>query len=427
MQITVKKIGANLLGLVLPALAQIGTMPLLLKAMGTGVFGSYVLFLSVASALTFLDLTMSSAVVRLGAICFHERKLQELGATVAAALLVVVAAASTIFIGVACAGAWVIREFVEIRYIQPDTYSLLLGVTATVTLGMLGNVLSATLKSIDQFEPASMFVALVAIATYAVPGLAMWTLHEGASRAMWQGAVAVAAVIALQAMYVLGRLRAIGVERRELRPNRAVLAQLTGFGGTLTVHTMIGLAFTHGQRIIVGYSFGAAAVAAYHATFTLISKVHAVINAGTEILFPVASVANGSTVRQLYKRGMAASFFMVLAPLLVLALSAHFIFTRWLGAGVASEAAAITPLLCLAFFFVGLSAIPFHILNGKNRSRVNVIYSVSNLFLYLIITGAFWLTGHLNILSYCGAYAASNVITGCLFQAYSFRFIQQLP
>ncbi len=112
------------------------------------------------------------------------------------------------------------------------------------------------------------------------------------------------------------------------------------------------------MQSLVGVLIGPAAVTIYVLAATAVSKVHAVVNSATEVIFPLSSaIADRIRLRRVYLRMLLGSGVLAVLLLLPLSLFAEPILTVWVGADLAREAAPLMQILAVAYFFVALSPI----------------------------------------------------------------------
>jgi O-antigen/teichoic acid export membrane protein len=144
----------------------------------------------------------------------------------------------------------------------------------------------------------------------------------------------------------------------------------------------------------VGALIGPAAVTSYVLAFGLASRVHALIAAGTEVLFPMVS---GSTdhfnFRNTYLRMLAGSALVAALVLIPLALFAEPISTLWLGREAARDVAPLILVFSIGYFFTSLSPAPYHLANGVGRPGLNLANFAMRVGLNLLLLALFGIDG----------------------------------
>lgn len=423
MLITQRKIYVNVLALGIPTLIQMWSVPVMLHSMGGYEFGLYTLSLSLAFSLTFLELGMSSAVVRSVSRGCSQLQTETIGQSVVSALLLT-SVAGLILITISGILSPYVIHWVDGEARATDvTWWMFFSVSVQVAVSMMVLVLIGTLKALDAFNLAAVYTALQAVAMYGVPATTLyWSLLD-----ITQSLILAAICSLLLLVVLIGHLMRVlysrGVVYKDFRPKWTVIRELSTFGGPISVHAIIGLLFSQGQRLVVGFVFGPVAAGIYQIAFTLVSKVHALVNAAAEILFPVACVADSKRLSQIYVRGIKLSSIFVSVPLIILVLFSEQICTLWVGSATGVSVAKLIAPLSVAFFFVGLSVIPYHIFNGVGTPSINVIYSVLNISVFIFLLLITWEFLTLTVFIVCVAYAVSNLLTGIGYQIYAYRAI----
>jgi O-antigen/teichoic acid export membrane protein len=180
--------------------------------------------------------------------------------------------------------------------------------------------------------------------------------------------------------------------------------------------------FNSGQKILIGVMFGPTAVTTYQLGYSVTSKVHSLVAAATEVMFPVASAPDKSAIAQIYARVLVSIVGLTTVMLGVLVVFSDQILTLWVGEAVAKDVVPLIAPLAVAFLFVSASALPFYVMNGFGRPIVSVVLSISNIVLFLIFI-AFSAAFSGGLLAFAICYAIANVITGTGYQAFCIRMI----
>lgn len=403
----------GLLGFVVPALVVFVSYPVLLHHLGQAAFGVYLLALSMSGAMMFLDLGFSAATLRFVA--------QDLaaGRTSAAADVVLT---SLVFYGtLGVAGGSMIAALASewAHWFKVDTHLLGSAVTVFQLAGLqfaaylLAMVFVSVAKAAGQFDHAALYMSLLSVATY---GCALVAVLAGAGLSGAVTAVVVAniASVGLIALDGLRLCRAHGIDLRNARPT--AFRRMFGFGWVLTVNSLAAFSLFQIQRFLLGIVMGPAAVSVFQVSMAAPSKLHAAVNAASEVLFPLASgSANLAALRLTYLRMLGLSAVAAFAGFAGLVILARPLFTWWLGAPMAASVAPLIPVFALAYFFLALSPAPVHVINGMGRPALNTLFSGLNALLNVPLIGAFAMSG-LTLIKFAWAFAAANVVTGVCYQ-----------
>ncbi len=403
----------GLVGFAAPALIVLVSYPVLIRHLGPAAFGVYLLAVSMSGAVMFLDLGFSAATLRFVA--------QDLADRQGKAAADVVATSLVFYTGMGLVGALLIALLAPVcpRLFKIDAR---LAPDAVVVFRLAGLQLAAYLpatvfisiaKAVGRFDRAALFVSLFSLSCY---GCATAGVLAGAGlpRAMAAVIVANFVVLALVTIDGLRLCRAHGIELRAARP--VAFRRMLGFGWALTVNSVAGFFLYQIQRFLVGFVMGPAAVTIYQAAAVAPSKLHAAVNAASEVMFPLASASRDKTsLRQVYLRVLGGSALAALTGFAALVILARPLLSIWLGKSVADSVAPLIPVFALAYFFLALSPAPFHLVNGMGRPGLNTLFYVANALLNVALIGAFALHG-LTLAKFAWSFAAANIVTSLSYQ-----------
>lgn len=413
----------NLLGFLLPALVLFLSYPPFLRALGAERFGVLVLAMSLAAALSFLDLGLSAASLRFVVNDIHHDRFDDAARVMVTTLSFFGALGIFISAAMFVLSPWLVG-MLKVVPMQAAGALIVFRLTALqISFSLLLGTMAGLFKALDRFDLSTLTVTALAIVMNAFPATLVSVFRIELPAAIGATVIAMAALVVV----IWRVLRAVAVRRsvqlRDARPDMQTFRRIFSFGATLTVHLVIGMLFTQGQRVLIGFMFGPSALSGYQLALTLVSKIHAGISAAAEIALPIASRSESGLLRRNYVKANVALGFFALVPLAILALAGQFVISKWLGPSAPSETARLLPPLCLAYFFVALSALPYYILNGMGRPLVNVWFSLFNISVFLVLLLTQYLLGHATMMNVALAYAVSNVACGLLYQVYCYRLL----
>ncbi len=404
----------GLLGFAAPSLIVFASYPVLIRHLGADAFGVYLLAASLSGAMMLLDLGFSAATMRFVA--------QDLAAGRPKAAADVVLT-SLVFYGcmgalggaavTALAPAWAAIFKVDTRLMHDAVVVFrLAGLQFAAYLPVM--VFVSIAKAAGRFDRSTLFVSLLAAATY---GSAVVAVLAGARLV---GAMfAVVAVNYLAFIWIaidgLRLCREHGIHLAGANP--VAFRRMFSFGWVLTVNSIAAFFLFQVQKFLVGFAMGPAAVAVYQSAAVVPSKIHAVVNAATEVMFPFASASRDrGELRRVYLRMLAGSTLAALVGFVSLVALARPFLALWLGAGVSANAAPLVPVFALAYFFLALSPAPFHLVNGLGRPALNTLACVLNALINVVLIAGFALSG-LTLAKFAWAFAIANVVTSIFYQA----------
>jgi len=404
----------GLLGFAAPSLIVFASYPVLIRQLGAPAFGVYLLAASLSGAMMFLDLGFSAATLRFVA--------QDLAAGRPKAAADVVLTSLVFYGCMGVLGGAVIAAMAPVWAAVFKVDARLVG-GAVVVFRLAGLQFAAYLpvmvfvsiaKATCRFDRSTLFISLLAAATY---GSAIVAVLAGA------GLVGV-----MFAAVVVNYLTFIWIAIDGLRLCRECDIHLTGaspvafrrmfsFGWILTVNSIAAFFLFQVQKFLVGFVMGPAAVTVYQSAGVIPSKIHAVVNAATEVMFPFASASRDrAMLRRVYLRMLAGSMLVALVGFVSLVVLARPFLALWLGAAVAAAAAPLVPVFALAYFFLALSPAPFHLVNGLGRPALNTLACVMNALLNVALIAGFAMNG-LTLEEFAWAFAVANIVTSIFYQA----------
>ena len=200
------------------------------------------------------------------------------------------------------------------------------------------------------------------------------------------GVVAIMVAAALLTLCSTGlQLRALQryLRARSLLPvwNRAALASLAGFGMYTWLQAAAGVASSQADRLALGVSLGAGAVASYALCVQMAQPIYGLAASGLHFLFPhiaEQSTANsGPALAKTVAIAFAANLLFVAAGSAVVLLFGPHALLVWTGAPIAQAAAPILPWVVCGSACLGLSVTGAYTLLALGRGRLVSFLSVA--------------------------------------------------
>lgn len=408
----------NLVGFVVPVAVIFLAYPPLLRSLGTDRFGVFTLAMSLAAALSFLDFGLSAASIRFVSSDLHRGEVHDAGKVVTAALAFFAGLGLFISCVVFVLAPWMVDWFKVSESLQDEAIVVFRLTALQIAFSLLIGTLVGLFKAFDRFDLATVLASVLSVLTYGLPAVQISLMGHNLPVALITAVFMLTILSAIGVWIMNGLMKERGVSLAQCLPDVRAIKRIFGFGVALTLHALVGMLFTHGQRLLVAFLFGPASLTAYQLALTLVSKVHAGINAATEVVLPIASRGDGEQINALYRRGQLLTFVMAGGPLLVIGFFADTLITLWMGSAAPSQTAELLPLLCGAYFFVSLSAMPYHILNGFGFPLANALFAIANV---AIFGGGAWIQKvffDLELWHIALWYFISNMLVGIVYQVY---------
>lgn len=405
----------GLVGFAIPTAVMLVAYPILVHYLGVEAFGVYILATSISGALAFLDFGFSAATLRFVAGNMAKRDQKAAAEVIVASLIFYggLGAFGSLFIWFL--SPWLVSLFsVELSMQADAVWAFRLAAIQFLPFFLI-TVFISLFKGMQRFDLSTLALSSLSILTYG--GATAGVLLAGVGL-VGVTAISLAAnltILVISAVIGLSLCRTHSIALSSARPSLSTLRRMFGFGVAMAVHSLTSWFFSHAQRFLVGALIGPAAVTIYALALAIVRKAHAAVNAAMEVLFPLASaMADQIRLRHLYLRMLFVSSVMAILILLPLAIFAKAILTFWVGVDLARQAAPLMPLFAVAFFFVSLSPVPFHVVNGIGRPWFNVFFDVINIVIAILLIIIFTLDG-ITLVKFVWAFAIAHITFSLMF------------
>jgi O-antigen/teichoic acid export membrane protein len=176
----------------------------------------------------------------------------------------------------------------------------------------------------------------------------------------------------------------------------AAAKALFGFGIFSWLQAVAGVMFGQVDRLLLGVSLGATAVASYALCVQLAQPIFGLTAAGLHFLFPYLSgrlsTFSSSDLKQTLLRAFACNLLFVAAGTGLLLAFGETILRAWAGAAVAQIATPIFPLIVIGSALLGLSVTGTYALLALGRVRIVTWLSITGGTIMLLTM--WWLLPH---------------------------------
>jgi O-antigen/teichoic acid export membrane protein len=407
----------GLLGFLIPTIITFAAYKLLVAGLGETGFGVYLIATSIGGAMAFMDLGISSANIKFVAEDAYSHKNSSRVASLvwtSAAFYGVVGLVMTVT-------SFLLAPWLAELFKLPDMWlpdSTLLFTLAALQVGALlvSNVFVGVLKALGRFDlgaAASMITPILSLGGGALG------VHYGVFSLLglvWLGVLGNVIGLFFGLFLSVRICGQRGIVLMSCGPTVVAFKRMFQFSAVLTFHTFAAIFFNQIQRLLIGWSLGPVAVGVFQFPYIAMSKVHALLNAGSEFLYPESSANKRSCeVRKLYLKVFFVVMVGAFLSLGFITALADLIFGLWLGNEISLKVAPLVLPLAIAFFFVAMSIPAHHLLNGVGKPIWNVYYSLCNIVVYAISL-VFLNHGGFSLIDFAVAFMISNVLTGLVFQ-----------
>lgn len=371
----------NFTGAVVPVLVTFVTLPVYLRAIGEERYGVLIVLWTLLGYFGLFDLGLGRAVTNRIAALGNRTSLEReqvfwtalllnivLGCIGALVLWAVGVAAFTYFIDAPS------RVMAEVRSALP-------WMVLAFPLLLTTSVLSGALMGREEFLAQNAVGVATGVLIQVAPLVVALTI----------GPALPSLVIAVLAVRVLGSISLFGLCLQRLpvrlQPNPALdqIRPLFGYGGWVTVTSIVGPLLTTLDRVVIGVVAGASAVTYYTVPYSLASRLSILPGSLSSALFPRFSLVLEEERNGLLRVGVQ-SLVVVITPLVVLAMLVMEPFLIWwLGAEFAAEAAPVGEILVIGIWANCLAYLPFTFIQGEGRPDLVAKFHLAELLPYLVV------------------------------------------
>ena len=373
----------NVLGLGLPLLVAVFTIPLLITGLGNASFGLLTLIWAVASYFGLFDLGLGRALTLRLAATMARGQTEATGPLVGTALAMMLAlgvAAGGVMALVAPWGIDALRGVPERGELLRAAYWIALAMPAIIlTSGLRG-----VLESVHAFGTVNLIRLPMGLFTFLGPLFVLWLAGprlDLIAAVLAAGRVVACAVHAICAARVMPRPRGLALDRRQVLP-------LATAGGWLSISNVVSPLMGYADRFVIGMLISATAVAWYATPHELVSKLWIVPGALTAVLFPTFAARfalGGAGNLGLFARSTDALLAMLIPVTAGIALFANEGLTWWVGPEFALQSAPLLQVFALGTLINCVAHVPYTLIQSAGAARLTALIHLIELPFFIAL------------------------------------------
>lgn len=377
---SIKNSAYNMLGLGVPLLVALVTIPILLEQLGSAKFGILTLIWAIVSYFGVFDFGLGRAVTqRLSAATSNgdEYLFAKIIGTALSLMILLGVVALVILCLVAYFYAHDIGRTIDFREVQYAIYYMAFGMPAIVLTSCYRGILEA----VERFDIVNIIRFPMGIFTFVGPVLA---IYVWSSRLDVIAATLVAGRIVGCMVHARYALRAIGVSHRELAFDQAMVKPLIAYGGWLTVTNIASPMMTYLDRFIVSAIISPVAVAYYVTAQELVIRISIIPSSIVSVMFPQsAKVGNSASSQMDMVRRFTLLVVVAAIPLSILMLIfAYDILAIWINPVFASNSFRLLQILVVAGIFSAVAQPPYTFIQALGYSKPTGLVHLIELPMY---------------------------------------------
>jgi len=248
---------------------------------------------------------------------------------------------------------------------------------AVVPVSLLGALLNGVLAGRERFGSlnfiegaANLLVSIVPLSLAWAFGPELWILLAGSLASKLLSLALLAAVC----------VRAVPVGRPRFR--RDLVKQLAGYGGWVSVSSLVGPLLAMWDRFVIGALLGPKAISIYVIPFSVAFRLIMAPAALTNALFPRFAVASRVDLERLCLTALTAVSVVMTPLVLVSILCAGPFFNLWLGREIGTPAADIAYIFLPGIWANGLGLVALSILQGQGKPKYVALAHLAEILPY---------------------------------------------
>jgi len=188
--------------------------------------------------------------------------------------------------------------------------------------------------------------------------------------------------------YIFIAKRLFPFYRLEISLDKELMKRLFSFGGFHIFTSFINLVSQHANKLVIGIMLGPLWLTYFVIPQNLTSRINGLAYKLSEIIFPLASELSSTNQHNrminIYLKMSRITLTFKLAVFVPLIFFSHKILFFWMGKDFADQGWIVMTILSIGFFLTSLSQIPGMINMGYGNPKLNTIFSLIGVVLYLV-------------------------------------------
>lgn len=376
----------NMLGLGLPFIAAIFSIPFLIANLGDSVFGILTLIWAVVSYFSLFDFGLGRSLTLELSIAYSKEQYDRILDLVFTSLIALV------FLG-GVAGVFMLLfiPYISVETVgQVDSNQIkwcILAMAVAMPAITLTSGLRGILESKGEFKLINLIRFPMGLYTFLGPVLSIIIFGNN--------------LLAISIFLVVGRVLAmlvhywfvmklfhkedINIQKGEFKKNE--LKSLVYSGGWMTVSNVVSPLMTYLDRFFIGSSVSTAAIAYYVTPQELISKLSIIPISITSVLFPTISgnIGNKKVQKELYWNTSKLLLLIMLPLISGFIFYSHEILALWISDDFADKSSYVMQIISVGMFFTCLAQVPFSLIQGNGYVRFTAVVHLIELPIYCVV------------------------------------------
>lgn len=378
----------NLVGLVVPLVVAILTVPALLETLGKEKFGLLALAWGLIGYAGALDLGLGRALTHMVASLLGERKHITIPDTLVTASRITLIAGMTaglliVIIGLLGGSSIVKTQNTTESEIQLSMFLLAIALPA--------QAMSATYKGLNEafmnFKGISFLRAALGILNFAGP----YVMSIFSTQLPW---LILTLVVSRLVALILYKYLAEQCLRRMLGENVIsryspnVAKKLFLFGGWVTVSSVISPFMVQSDRFFIAAMISAAAVSAYVLPYEIVVQSLVLVGAVSTVVFPSFAKLlkeKPDALRSYFRESLLKIMLLMALVCICLFVLLPFIIPLWIGGEYSDESIFIGKVLCFGVFANSIGSMYYSLIQARGRVDLTAKIHIIELPVYILV------------------------------------------
>lgn len=377
----------NLLGLGIPLLAALVSIPMLIAALGEHRFGLLTLIWAVVSYFGLFDMGLGRALTKELSVVFARKDNAQIGPLVTTATILLTGLGILASLLLSLLAPWVVDTIEGV----PDRQEALNAIYA-MAFAMPAIVLTTCFRGVLEAKHAFGILNLIRLPmglfTFLGP---LGVVIYGQARLDWIAIVLVIGRVVACGIHAWYAWRALPSEHGTLVMRVDLIKPLCITGGWMTLSNIISPFMGYVDRFLIGSLASVSAVTYYVTPQELITKLSILPGALTAVLFPTFAAQVASRDDRAWPLFASAiySLFLILLPITaVTALFSHELLTLWISEDFANHSAIFLQVFSLGVLINCLAQVAFSLIQSAGSAKLTAQAHIIELPFFL---AALWI------------------------------------
>ena len=374
----------NFLGLGLPLLVAIFTIPVLIASLGLDRFGILTLIWALISYFGLFDLGLGRALTQQLAKAWAQNEQEKVNRLIPTGLGVMAGLGMVAGVVLILGAEWFVYQFNSVAHPR-EMVNAVYAISAAMPFVILTAGLRGILEARHAFGAVNAIRLPMGIYTFLAPVGVVY--YWGNDLGLIAVSLTVGRIFAFLAYFWFCRRMFPGI-KSWFGMDRSLLKGLLHTGGWMTVSNVISPLMGYLDRFVIGLTVSLSAVSYYVTPYEIIIRLWIIPGALTTVLFPRFSQAGAldqASTGTLFRRGVLAIFLVIYPITLTIALFSRELLTLWLDTGFAQHSYRLLQVFAFGILVNCLAHIPFTYLQGVGRSGTTARIHVLEFPVYALI------------------------------------------